>query len=285
MATLDNISAELIILIAQQVKLSGHRLSSLATISRQWQTQVESIVFSSLTVCASELQNYSQMLNRCRFVALRNLNYRIDNLTFANDTINISAAACCAYSEAFTQSIRHLFTMLKERYEDTTAGVLRLHPGITLRLLNHSFVGKDSLYLQAKYDSRPDSRNDDERSDSSEYSDAVPYSDGWDGVSDDDDEYDEFGPESKLTRAWLRWVGDDLPMIPIVTKFANQDNPSSRSICLFDMVRPDSWSRMISCLPNVRFVNMYAYDGERRDRAGRLKARNGKLPVGQPVSR
>jgi hypothetical protein len=42
MATLENISAELIILIAQTMKLSGYRPSLLAAISRQQQNQISS---------------------------------------------------------------------------------------------------------------------------------------------------------------------------------------------------------------------------------------------------
>ena len=56
MATLESLPVELIILIAKYVKASGHGLARLAVISRQWQTHVESNVFSKLSICASDLQ-------------------------------------------------------------------------------------------------------------------------------------------------------------------------------------------------------------------------------------
>jgi hypothetical protein len=43
-------------------------------------TQIESIIFSTLTIWASELQQCDQTLDRRRFLALRDLSYRIEAL-------------------------------------------------------------------------------------------------------------------------------------------------------------------------------------------------------------
>jgi hypothetical protein len=277
MATLNDLPAELIIVIAKEVKLSGHSLARLVTISRYWQAQTKSIIFSDLTICASELQQYDQMLDRRRFLALRDLSYRIDDIPLEdpNDktSVRIGAGACAKYSQAFMRSVRNLYTMLKNKCDDDKAGAL--HPGIALRLRNHSFTGKGSLYLPEEHGDGEASGNDDEDSDSGEESDAVPYDDDWDGVSDDDDQYDEYGPESRLKRAWLTFLGDDLPIVPVVTKFDNQDDPGSPFTCLFEMIRPQTWSRTASYLPNLKVVDLCAYDNERRGRGGRLEARNG----------
>lgn len=281
MATLEieSLPTELIVLIAKHVKASGYGLARLAVISRQWQTHIESVVFSKLSICASDLQRLSHMLSPARFLALRELNYRIDDIPFEEPdditSVRISVNTCAIYSDAFTQSIRNLFTMLRNKCDYDNACVS--HPGITLRLRNSPFVGKGSMYLLADHDGGEDSQDAEEVSDSGEESDTVQYSEDEDSVASDETDYDEYGPESKLTRAWLRLTGEDLPVVPVVTRFSNQDQLDTRAKRLFQMVWPQSWSAITSCLPNVEVIDIYANDDERRDRAGRLSARDGQL--------
>jgi hypothetical protein len=264
MATLEGLPAELILEVVQHVKAGGHRIARLALISREWQTNVESIVFSKPAIHASDLDRLSQLLSRTRFLAVRELAYRMDDVLPGepNDvtTVRISADACAMYSHAFTQSIRNLFTMVNGKCDDFS--VEASHPGIALSLISTAFVGKGSMYL--KRDSENDNR--DAVSDSGEESDAVHYSDDDNTTGSDDGDYDEYGPESMLTRAWLRLTGEALPVVPIVTRFANDDQPDLHKMRLFQMVWPPSWSVIASCFPNVKAISMYACDNERRDR-------------------
>jgi hypothetical protein len=175
MATLEGLPAELILEVVQHVKAGGHRIARLALISREWQTNVESIVFSKLAIHASDLDKVSQSLSRTRFLALRELDYRMDDVLPGepNDvtSVRISADACATYSHAFTECIRNIFTMLNDKCDDFD--VKASHPGVALNLISTSFVGKGSMYLkqESEYDSQ------DALSDSGEESDAVQYSD------------------------------------------------------------------------------------------------------------
>jgi hypothetical protein len=281
MATLEGLPAELIILIAGHVKTSGLALAHLALISREWQTQIESIIFSKRSIRASDLQEYSLILTHTRFLALRELDYRIDDVLPGepNDTtsVRISAESCAMYSDTFTWSIRNLFTMLKAKCDDFD--VRASHPGIALSLISSPFVGKGSLYL--KHDREGDSQ--DAIGDSGEESDAVQYSQDSDGDGSDDAKCDEYGPEWKLTRAWLRLTGDALPIVPIVTRLTNDDRPDPRQRRLFQMIWPPSWSAIASCLPNVKATDIYVCDNERRDRQGRRAARDGQLLLSVPI--
>ena len=80
----------------------------------------------------------------------------MDDLLLRYDTasVRISAAAYFTHSELFTQSIRRLFIMLREKCENTTTSFLHSHPGITLRLRNHVFARKESVYLREAHHSR-----------------------------------------------------------------------------------------------------------------------------------
>jgi hypothetical protein len=273
MATLEGLPAELILIISGHVKASGHRIAQLALISREWQTNIESIVFSKLSVKASDMERLSQSLTRSRFLAVRELDYRIDDVLPGepNDvmSVRISADACARYSDAFTQSIRNLFTMLNGMCEDFR--IEASHPGIALNLISTSFVGKGSMYLGEE----SENSNHDATSDSGEESDAVQYSEDDNTAASDDWQYDEYGPESKLTRAWLRLTGEALPVVPIVTRFTNDCQRDWHKIRLFQMVWPPSWSVIASCFPNAEAVSMYACGNERRDRQNRRAARDG----------
>lgn len=273
MATLEGLPAELVLLIAQHIKTGERRIARLALVSRRWQASIESISFAKLSICASELHEFSQSLNRTRFLALRDLKYRIDDVLpgepIDTTSVRISADACARYSDTFTQSIRNLFTVLKDKCDEFN--LEDLHPGLALHLISTGFVGKGSMYLEhgGEHESR------DTISDSGEESDAVQYSEDDDTAGSDDAEYDEYGPESRLTRAWLRLTGEALPIIYIVTRFTNNGQRNPASMRLFQMVWPPSWSDIASCFPNVKAVSMYACDDERRQREGRRAARDG----------
>ena len=118
------------------------------------------------------------MLNRSRFLALRDLNHRIDDIPFEqpDDTtsVSISADACAVYNEAFTRSIRSLFTMLKDKCDDDYA--CASHPGIALFLRSSPFIGRGSPCLLVEHDVREHSQGADKVSDSGEESDAIQYS-------------------------------------------------------------------------------------------------------------
>jgi len=280
MATLQSLPTELVLIIARHVKGSGHRIAQLALISREWQTSVESVVFSKLAIHASDLDSFSEPLNRARFLALRELDYHIDDVLPGqpNDvtSVRISADACAIYSHAFTQSIRNLFTMLNEKCEDFD--VKASHPGITLNLVSTSFIGKGSMYLECE----SEAGSQDGVSDSGEESNAVQYSDDDNTAGSDDDECDEYGPESMLTRAWLKLTGDALPAVPVVTRFTNDDQPGLHEMRLFQMVWPPSWFTIALCFPNAKAISMYACDNERRDRQSRRAARDGQSLVLHP---
>lgn len=158
--------------------------------------------------------------------------------------------------------------MLNDRREDYDVG--NSHPGISLNLLSTPFVGKGSMYFEddGKYNSAGDS-------DSGEQSDAVQYSDDDNTSGSDDEECDEYGPESMLTRVWLRLTGEALPIVPVVTRFSNDNELDFRKMRLFKMVWPPSWSIIASCLPNVEAISIYACDDERRDGESRRAARDG----------
>lgn len=273
MATLESLPAELVLIISGHVKASGHRVAQLALISREWQTNIESIVFSKLSVKASDLERLSQSLSRSRFLAVRELDYRVDDVLPGEPgdvmSVRISADTCARYSDAFAQSIRNLFTMLNEKCEDFR--IETSHPGIALNLISTSFVGKGSMYLEEE----SETSSQDTVSDSGEESDAVQYSEDDNIAASDDWQYDEYGPESKLTRAWLRLTGEALPLVPVVTRFNNDGQLDWHKIRLFQMVWPPSWSVIASCFPNAKAVGMYACDNERRDRQGRRAARDG----------
>jgi hypothetical protein len=276
MATLEGLPAELILIISGHVKASGHRIAQLALISREWQINIEPIVFSKLSICASDLETLSQSLNRTRFLAVRELDYRIDNVLPGEPddvmSVRISADACVKYSDAFTQSIRNLFTMLNEKCNDFR--VEASHPGLALNLISTSFVGKGSMYLGEE---ESETGSQDTASDSGEESDAVQYSEDDNIAASDDWRYDEYGPESRLTRAWLRLTGEALPVVPIVTRFTNDDQRDWHKLRLFQMVWPPSWSVIASCFPNAKAVSMYACENERRDRQSRRVARDGQF--------
>ena len=110
-------------------------------------------------------------------------------------------------------------------------------------------------------------------------SDAVQYSDDDNTAGSDDDECDECGPESMLTRAWLRLTREALPRVPVVARFTHDDRPDLRKIRLFQMVRPSSWSIVALCFPNAKAISMCACDNERRDRQSRRAARDGQSLV------
>jgi hypothetical protein len=273
MATLEGFPAELVLLIAQHIKTGERRIARLALVSRRWQANIESISFAKLSICASELHEFSQSLNRTRFLALRDLKYRIDDVLpgepIDTTSVRIRADACAKYSDTFTQSIRNLFTVLKDKCDEFN--LEDSHPGLALHLISTGFVSKGSLYLEE--DNGHGSQ--DMTSDSGEESDAVQCSEDNKIVGSDDAEYDEYGPESSLTRAWLGLTGEPLPIVSVVTRFTNDGQRHAGSMRLFQMVWPPSWSCIASCLPNVKAISMYACDDERRDRHGRRVARNG----------
>jgi hypothetical protein len=277
MATLEGLPAELILIIAGHVKASGHRIAQLALISREWQTNIKSIVFSKLSIPATDLEKLSQSLSRTRFLAVHELDYRIDNVLPGEPddvlSVRISADACARYSCAFTQSVRNLFTMLNGKCEDFR--IEASHPGLALNLISTSFVGKGSMYLEEEIETR--SQNT--ASDSGEESDAVQYSEDDNTAGSDDWQYDEYGPESKLTRVWLRLTGEALPVVPIVTRFTNDNQRDWHELRLFQMVWPPSWSVIASCFTNAKAVSMYACDNERRDRQSRRAARDGQFLI------
>jgi hypothetical protein len=277
MATLGALPAELILIIAGHIKARGYGIARLALISRGWQTNIESIIFSKLSIHASDLERLSQSLSRTRFLAVRELDYRIDDVLPGepNDimSVRISANACATYSDAFTQSIRDLFTMLNGNCDNFH--VKDSHPGLALNLISTSFLGKGSMYLEQE----SQNTSQDAAFDSGEESDAVQYSEDDNTAGSDDWEYDEYGPESKLTRARLELTGEALPIVPIVTRFTNDQQLDRRKMRLFQMVWPPSWSVVASCFPNAKAVSMYACDNERRDRQGRRAARDGQFLI------
>jgi hypothetical protein len=99
---------------------------------------------------------------------------------------------------------------------------------------------------------------------SGEESDAVGYSDDEASVDSDESDYDDYGPESKLTRTWLEIRDEQLPTISVVTNFDNQDVSGARQDRLFQVIWPQSWCTLLSCLPNAEAINLYAFDNERR---------------------
>jgi hypothetical protein len=76
-------------------------------------TQIESIIFSNLTICVSELQQCDQMLDRRRFLALRGLSYRIGDI----QTFCTSFPPSFAVADPFVKTHCDIFSTRKGKVE------------------------------------------------------------------------------------------------------------------------------------------------------------------------
>jgi len=246
MATLECLPIEIIELIANHVKAAKCPIAPFAVASKHCRALVEPMIFSRLSIRASELPHFSHILHRPRFLALRRLAHRTDDILSddpSDSFTRVSADAYTAYSRAFTGAIRDLLATLKENSD--SAGTS--HPGIRLDLCGSRFPR--STYL------------------------APEVTVAGDDLDVDSDE-DEDSTESRLRRAWLRIMEEGLPVVPVVTHFCNVDTPVSR---LFKMIWPQSWSALIPCLPRLKIVEMYAFDNERKASRSREEARDGEF--------
>jgi hypothetical protein len=76
-------------------------------------TQIESIIFSNLTIYVSELQQCDQMLYRRSFLALRGLSYRIGDI----QTFCTSFPPSSAVADPFVKTHSDIFSTRKEKVE------------------------------------------------------------------------------------------------------------------------------------------------------------------------
>lgn len=249
MANLQSLPAEIVVLITNHMQADKCPITPLAVTSRHCQMHVEPINFSRLSVRTAELADLSRMLvASSRFLALRNLTYKIDDIPSGDPeagSYRISEDARTTYSAALTSSVQGLLEVLKEKGDSVGAS----HPGIRLELIGEGFP-KKATWLDAPGDEA-----------------AADYQDAQ---SDADEEQQEV--ESTLRRAWLKLTEDVFPVVPSVTTLSVQRGYLSR---LFEMVWPQSWTALASHLPSLKAIDMYAFDNERKASKSREQARKG----------
>lgn len=205
---------------------------------------VEPMNFSWLSVRPTDLSDLSQILDRSkvpdRFLALRKLILGFDDIPRpgSDGYFGVSEKTCAAHGAMFTSAIRRVLILLKEKRDMASVS----HPGITLELQARKTPGKwtygRSIYLNAQSNiNGPD-----------------------------------FEDPTSLRRAWLKLIEEPgFPVIDFVTTFRNMYGTHSD---LFEMIWPPSWISLVSLyLRDVKIVEMYAFDDERKASKSREAAR------------
>ncbi|KAF2998175.1 hypothetical protein E8E13_003530 [Curvularia kusanoi] len=131
MAHLTSLPPELVLAVASYIKAQGASLAPFAAISIQFQASIENITFRSLKVSQSQLDFFSRVVDKNRFLALRILKFSI-NVTGENagldaDTGNVGAVDAC--SRELTDVLEELLTVLYEKGADA-----KTHQGLELEL-------------------------------------------------------------------------------------------------------------------------------------------------------
>lgn len=143
MMALERLPAEVVILIASEVKAIGASLASFAATSKQCQRHVERMTFLSLAISDCDLAVFACIVNSTRYLALRRLRYVIESTHVAGKddrASRVSEKAIATYDNAFTCAVRALLAALKNKGGNATA-----HPGLQLYLEGRCVPSPDYL--------------------------------------------------------------------------------------------------------------------------------------------